>query len=198
MSVPATTQEAAQTSSAEAMRPAKAPVGVSKVAIVAIVLALLTTALGLVAIRDSLVATGAFSGQGWVTSAVTQVDGLTPSPWLVPAGAVLVLVGLWVVLTALRPRRRTGVALRASTGVYLRPRDVSRLSTRAADGVDGVLDASASATTRTVSVRINTTGDAETEGKVRDAVADRLKQLDPVPSVRVRSRAEGRPTEDGR
>ncbi len=188
----------AATSSADAMRPAKAPVGVSKVAIAAVVLALLITALGVVAIRDALVAAGALSGEGWLSKAVMQVDGVTPGLWLLPAAAALVLVGLWLVLTALRPRRRTGVALRADTGVYLRPRDISRLSTSAAEGVDGVLDASASATTRSVSVRVTTTGDVETDQKVRDAVADRLRHLDPVPGVRVRSRTEGRPTEDGR
>lgn len=173
---------------------AKAPVGVAPVAVTAVVVAVAVTALGVVAVRDALVAAGALSGSPWITGTVTGLDGTGPAPWVAVVGVVLLAVGLWLVLTALRPRRRTGMALRASTGVFLRPRDVGRLASHAAADVDGVLDAKASTTLRRVQVQVTTTGDPGTEQQVRDAVTGRLSHLDPAPSVRVRARTEGRAT----
>ncbi len=170
---------------------AKAPVGVAPVAVTAIVVAVLFTALGVAAVRDALVTGGALTGSPWLVAAAGGLDGTTPAPWLLVLGVLLLVVGLWLVLTSLRRRPRTGIALRARTGVFLRPRDVSRLASGAASDVDGVLDATASATVKKVVVQVTTTGDPGTEQQVRDAVTARLSRADPAPDVRVRARTEG-------
>ncbi|MCY7400470.1 MAG: DUF6286 domain-containing protein [Nocardioides sp.] len=173
------------------MPAAKTPVGTGAVQVAGVVMALLVTALGVAALRDAVVATGLLGGTPWVLGAVESLDGLRPAPWALAVGVVLVLVGLWLVVSALRPRPRTGLALRADTGVFLRPRGVSRLATAAAEDVDGVLDASAATTRRAVSVRVTTTGDDSTSAAVRDTVSARLAHLDPTPTVKVRTRSEG-------
>jgi len=173
------------------MAAAKPPVGVGPVPVVGAVLALVLVAVGVAGIRDALVAIGAVEGEPWIDSVVDTVDGWQPQFWLVPAGIALVLLGLWLLLAALRPRPRTGVAVRAETGVFLRTGDVERLAARAASDVDGVLSARSSATRRTVEVRVAVTGGANTADRVRTAVQDALQPLESIPTVQVKTTGSG-------
>ncbi len=121
--------------------PAKAPVGPGAISVVGLVLAILLTVSGAVAIRDALVVAGLVKATPWVTQAARAVNGLLPAAWMVPVGAVLVLLGLWLLLTALRPRPRSAISVTSVTGVFLRQQDVSRLAQTAAEQVEGVLAA---------------------------------------------------------
>ncbi|MEO3938953.1 DUF6286 domain-containing protein [Dermatophilaceae bacterium Soc4.6] len=175
------------------MAAAKTPVGPGVISLVGIVLALLVIAAGVVGAQTALVAAGALKGRSWLTSAVTAVDGLSPALWMLPVGIVVALVGLWLVLTAVKPRPRTAVALQAATGVFLRPRDVARLAAAAADDVDGVRDAHASASRTKVTLRITTTTADDTAEQnrvadaVRSAVAQRLSALQKPLRITVRT-----------
>ncbi|MGL5930994.1 MAG: DUF6286 domain-containing protein, partial [Dermatophilaceae bacterium] len=71
------------------------------------------------------------------------------------------------------------------TGVFLRPKDVARLARATAGDVDGVVDVSASATRRAVTLRVGTTGDDGVAARVEDAVSGRLAALAKAPRVRV-------------
>ena len=170
---------------AAAMDAAKTPVGVGAIALVGIVLALLLTALGVVAVREALLAAGVLTGTAWQAPAGPSVRGLAAASWMVPVGAVLVLFGLWLLVAALRPRPRTATTVTSATGVFLRPKDVSRLAQTAAEQVDGVLAADVSATRRAVRVRVRGTGAADVNEHVRAAVARRLSALDRPPTVNV-------------
>ena len=195
MSHAAPTIEAAVSSAAPKSRApmpaAKPPVGVGPVPFVGAVLALVLVAVGLAGIRDALVAIGAVEGEPWIDSVVDTVDGWQPQFWLVPAGIALVLLGVWLILVALRPRSRTGVAVRAATGVFLRTGDVERLAARAASDVDGVLSARSSASHRKVEVRVAVTGGANTADRVRTAVQDALQPLESIPTVQVKTAGAG-------
>ena len=170
---------------AAAMDAAKIPVGVGAIAIVGIVLALLLTALGVLAVREALVGFGVLTGTAWLSPAGRSVSGLTAAAWMVPVGAVLVLVGLWLLVGAVRPRPRTATTVTSETGVFVRPKDVSRLAQTAAEQVDGVLAADVSATRRAVRVRVRGTGAADVSENVRAAVSRRLSALDSPPTVNV-------------
>lgn len=195
MSHAAPTIEAAVSSAAPKSRApmaaAKPPVGVGPVPFVGAVLALVLVAVGVAGIRDALVAIGAAEGEPWIDSVVDTVDGWQPQFWLVPAGIALVLLGVWLILVALRPRSRTGVAVRAATGVFLRTGDVERLAARAASDVDGVLSARSSASHRKVEVRVAVTGGANTADRVRTAVQDALQPLESIPTVQVKTAGAG-------
>jgi len=168
-----------------AMDAAKAPVGSGAISVVGLVLALLLTAAGLVAIRDALVRSGLLAGQLWTEQTLRALDGLSAAGWMVPVGAALILLGLWLLLTVLRPRRRTAISVTSSTGVFLRLRDVAWLAERAAEQVDGVLVARARATRRAVTVRVRSTGSSAVTEGVRSAVSGRLSALDQIPTVKV-------------
>ena len=195
MSHAAPTIEAAVSSAAPKSRApmaaAKPPVGVGPVPFVGAVLALVLVAVGVAGIRDALVAIGAVEGEPWIDSVVDTVDGWQPQFWLVPAGIALVLLGVWLILVALRPRSRTGVAVRAATGVFLRTGDVERLAARAASDVDGVLSARSSASHRKVEVRVAVTGGGNTADRVRTAVQDALQPLESIPTVQVKTAGSG-------
>lgn len=166
-------------------RAAKAPVGPGVISVVGLVLAALVVALGVVGIHDALVAAGVVSGSDWIGAAVDAIDGATPPTWLVPLGAVLILLGLWLLITALRPRPRKAMALAADTGVFLRPRDAARLARDAAEDVDGVISAKADATVRKISVGVHATTSDGVEQQVADAVTDRLSALAKTPRIKV-------------
>ena len=148
---------------------------------------MLLLGVGVVGVQAALVAAGLLHGTSWLTWIIQQFDGLTASAWMVPAGIVLVLLGLWLVMMALRPRPSTAMTLAASTGVFLKPADVARLAVAAADQVDGVQDAKASASRGKVSLRIVGTGSSAIAGEVKQAVTERLSALDPPVKVSVRA-----------
>ena len=179
------------TSDTAALPAPKQPVSPGTITAVGVVLALLVVALGVVGLHDALVAADAVDGSSWSAAAVSAVDGTRRGLWLVPAGVLAVLVGLWLLLTALRPRPRTAIALRADTGVVLRPRDVAALARSTAGDVDGVTSATASAQRRRVSVAVVATSDDGVREAVAAAVAARFAALSTTPSIRVSVKTEG-------
>lgn len=179
------------TASPPAMDAANTPVGPGAISVIGMVLAVLLSTLGVVAVRDAFVAAGWLDGTSWLQAAITPLDGLAPAGWAVPAGLALIALGLWLLMTALRPRPRTAIAVRAQTGVFLRPRGVQRLAVTAAEHVDGVLSAKASTARRRMTITVTTTGDEGIGDRVREVVSTRLAPLASPPTVRVRTIAEG-------
>ena len=172
----------------EPLPAAKAPLRRGVITAVGVLLALGLLGLGVVALHDALVPAGVVAGPVWISSAINALDGAEPASWMVPAGLVMVLLGLWALAIALRPRPSTGVALAARTGVYLRPQDVARIARAAADDVDGVTAAKASATRRTVTVLVTVRGaeSAQVATDVETTVAETLRALAAAPQVRVK------------
>lgn len=167
------------------MRAATQKSGSGPIGVVGPVLAVLLIALGVLLLRDALVAAGAFAGGQWLPAAAAGLKGFAPAWWLIPAGIVVALLGLWLVVTALRPRSRRTLALRSQTGVFLHTRDVARLASGAAHDVDGVLDVSSTATRRKVSVTAQATAQPGVREAITTAVTERLASLQAPPHVSV-------------
>jgi len=171
------------------LKASKTPVGPGVVTVVGLILAVLVIAVGVVGVHDAVVGAGA-SGTPWIDAVVKALNGLRPAFWLVPVGVALVLLGLWLLLTALRPRPRTAIALQARTGVFLRPRDVATLARNAAQDVDGVTSAKVTAGPRRIAVAArSTTGGLQQN--ITQAVTARLQALASEPTVRVTVKTEG-------
>ena len=167
------------------MRAATQKSGSGPVGVLGPVLAVLLLALGALLLRDALVAAGAFAGSPWLPAAADALEGFAPVTWLIPAGIVVALIGLWLLVTALRPRSRKTLPLTSQTGVFLHTRDVARLASGAAGDVDGVLDASSTATRKKVFVAVHATADAGLRESVTAAVTERLAPLQSPPRVDV-------------
>ena len=93
---------------AQTLQSAKTPVGPGSVAYVGIALAVLVTALGVVLVHDAVVASPVVAGRSWVSAPVDGVDGVTAAAWLVPVAVLLVLLGLWLLVSAPAPPSRCG------------------------------------------------------------------------------------------
>ena len=119
----------------------------------AVLLALVVLALGVVGVRDGLVAAGVFGGSSWTKNTADAIDGLTARAWMIPAGIGLAVLGLWWLLAALKPRKRTEISLSGTPGAWMRPGDLARLVQPTVENVEGVVSASTSATRRTVTVK---------------------------------------------
>jgi hypothetical protein len=162
-------------------------------------IALLVLALGVIAVRDSAVSAGWLDGRPWTLNTVEWLDGLTFQWWMIPVGILAILVGVWSVYCALRPRRRTALPLAARSSVWIGRTDVALVATRAAEKVPGVLGARSSATLRKVTVTVVATADdrgrngQQLKSAISAAVAN---SLDPImaapPKVVVRMRTGGR------
>ncbi len=159
----------------------------------AVLLALVVLALGVVGIRDALIAAGAFGGSSWTKNTANAIDGLTARTWMIPAGIGLAVLGLWWLLAALKPRKRTEISLTGTPGAWMRPGDLARLVQPTVENVDGVVSASTSATRRTVTVKATTTArdSAQVRTALTEAVGDRLSALRRAPRVKVKARYIG-------
>ncbi len=169
---------------------ARPPVAAPAAAPVGLLIALVLIAAGAVAIREMLLGAHAFSGPEWVANTATWVDNLRPAVWLIPAGIVAVLVGLWWVWAALKPRRRTELKVAGEDVVWMRRSDISRVAHACADSVAGTTTASARTGRRRVTVTITTT-EAEAEAMrsaVTDAVTERLAPLERTFTVKVKTK----------
>lgn len=172
------------------MQAAPQKTGSGPIGVVGPLLAVLLLALGALLLRDALVAAGALSGRPWLPAAVDGLDGSTPARWLVPAGIVLALVALWLIVTALRPRSRKTLPLTSRTGVFLHTHDIARLASGAAQDVDGVLHVSSTATRAKVAVTVRATAEDGLREAVTSAVTERLAPLQSPPRVSVTVRTQ--------
>lgn len=171
---------------AEALKAAKTPVGPGAITFVGAVLSLLVIATGIMGLQTAASAAGLSKAQPWLSQLITGSDGLRPLGWMLPVGVLLVLAGLWLIVTALRPRPKTAVALNAQTGVFMRPRDVARLVEHAADDVDGVAAVHARSTRSKVTLRVQSTGGPGVADAVKNAVTEQLEALKKTPRVAVK------------
>lgn len=176
---------------ATARRPKAAPAA----APVAVLLALGVFALGLIALFDALTATTVLTNPHWVTDVARDINGATAKGWMVPAGVGAVIVGLVLLIVALKPRRSKGIEVRSSVSVWTRPGDVARLATDSARGEPQMLRASSNATARKVTVTIHTAEQDSTDlvSEVRSAVEQRLAPLTTQARVSVRAQTERSP-----
>lgn len=156
-------------------------------------LSLSVAALGVIGIRDGIVAAGWVGGSMWTANAVNWIDGLSFAPWMIPAGVIALLLGVVLVIMALAPRRTTAVPVAGQTSVVISHRDIARIAQSAARTVPGVIDANADSTRRTVTVRARTLGqgDSTITSVVSQAVSASLAALATQPKIVVRIRPGG-------
>lgn len=163
---------------AAALSPAKPAVGNGSVPFVAQLLALLLVVLGVVVGQHALVRWGWVSGGSWTDSVVSYLDGVQHgSVWVLVIGVVAIVLGVVLLLTALRRRPRRGLQVAARTGVDLRAHDLSRMAEALLGGAGAVTDARVRATRRKVRVRATSGATDDLRAEVADDVRERLEPL---------------------
>lgn len=159
---------------------AKVPTGAPAAVVVGFVLALVLVAVGFFAVWDVLIHTGALGGTPWLPRAARSVAGLKKTSAMLLISILAVLVGIILLILALRRRSRPKLTLVADIPVFLDPRDAARIAAGAADDVDGVLEARATATRTKVNLSVRVTGEDQS---IADAVTEEAtRALTPVQS----------------
>ncbi|TNM67899.1 hypothetical protein FHN55_08810 [Streptomyces sp. NP160] len=173
-----------------ALRPAPLPTGAGRIGWLGPLLAVLLLGVAVVLGQDAWVrlSGGGANATTWLGSVISGLNGLSPSSALAVPAAIAVILGLVLLLAAFSRRRRKALVLRGDLGAHLTTRDVARLASGAARQVDGVLDATASATRRKVVVDVTTTGDSSTRGAVQADVQRALSALADAPKVTVNAK----------
>jgi hypothetical protein len=172
----------------EAKRPVRTPAVVSVATLSVVALGLL----GAAAIRDALQALDVIQGESWSGWLAERLKLIEPADWMLPAGIAAVLIGLWFVIAALKPRRTTQWQV-GDSAVWIRPKDAARLAAGAASEVGSVLSATTSAGRRKITVTaVSTTDAAHVGDELTTAVTSRLAPLSHPPRIRTRVRLEER------
>jgi hypothetical protein len=160
--------------------PGRVPVAPATARRIAVVLALILLIGGVVILREAGVVLG--------------LNGLHSQWWMVPMGAGALVIGAWLVFMALRPRRKTVVAVDAAGSVWMRPSDVARLASYAASTVPGVEVLQSRATRRKVVLYVGLAGvesDVAAKGAITAAVGSATEILLPPPQIAVRIGTSG-------
>lgn len=170
--------EAVEADQEAALAPAKPAVGTGATPLVAQLLALAIVVLGAVGIEEALVRWGWISTSSWTSAVVDAGDGIDHGNALVlVVGIVAILLGLLLLVVALRRRPRRGLQVAANTNVDLRSRDLETMSRLLLGGPGAVTDARVKASRRKVAVRVVSGADDDQVDAVRDDVRERLQPL---------------------
>ena len=166
------------------------PVAAPAAGYVGALIALLLLGAGAVALRDAAVEFGWVQGTPWTSTAISALDGLTYQGWMLPVGIVVILIGLWSVSAALRPRKRIALAVPAQTSVWIAKADLARLASAAADSVPGCIDSRASAGLRTIKVSADVTSDdPAVKVAITSAIAETIGGFtSTTPRIKLRTR----------
>lgn len=167
---------------------AKAPLAAPAATTVSVVLALVLVGAGIVAGRDALIGFGAITGAPWIAAGLKAIDGLTAQSWMRPAGIVVAMIGLLLLLAAIKPRKRTHVPTNAPDA-WITPRDVRRVARTAALSLTGVDATTASGSARSLTLSITPVNGYDTsqlDESVRSVVTESLSSLANPPRLKTR------------
>ncbi|WP_328856281.1 alkaline shock response membrane anchor protein AmaP [Williamsia herbipolensis] len=152
-------------------------------------------ALGGVAIRDICVDQKWITGSGWIAAASRWIGDLSWQGWFWAVAIALIVVGLFFVWTAIRPRSKTHIALDGagtvdgySPSTWTRKVDIARRASAVARQSAGVTRADSTVKRRKVVTRITTTDEAPASAdEVRASIATSIATVLPKHTVRVKT-----------
>lgn len=167
--------------------PAKKPVAAPSAAPVAILTSLGLIGLSVIGFREFLIERNLIDGRPWVRNTFEWISRLSWQDWMLPAAIASTLLGLLLLWTVLKPRRKTHLAAKDSPELWLRPSDAARLSTAAALQVPGVISAQTTLGNRVakVSAVTRSTESSAVAESVRSNVEDALGELSSPPRIKV-------------
>lgn len=156
----------------------------------AALIALVSLVLAFTAARELLIVRGTYHGAPWLRNSFEWFGRLHWQTWLAPIAAVCVVLGLVLIVVALKPRRRTHVPLQMDgpvPTVWMRRTDLARMCSAHATELTGVRTARTVVDRRRAVVRVvleDETPVADITAAVHAAVEPHLAALrQPIPLV---------------
>lgn len=169
------------------MRPAKEPRKSPRARGWIFVLGLLLIAAGAVFVRDVLVETSNISGKPWISPVTDWLGRVHWEKSYLVVAAIAIVVGVIILISALRPRTKTHVLVDGDASLWMRPMDVARACSARAGNLRGVLNARTVATRKRVVVTVTGDPDDPTiEQRVREACTPVVEMVDGISDLRIR------------
>ncbi|GAB3823266.1 DUF6286 domain-containing protein [Kribbella italica] len=164
----------------------KRPVAAPAAATAGLLLALAVIALGVAGVQHASSSAGWISESSWLDWIAGKAEVLRPADWMMYAGIPAALIGIWLIATALTPRRATHLAV-GDADVWIRPGDLARLAADTARATSEVSSASSKSNRRTVKLTATavTPDTAQLTQSLDTAIATRLQPVRPSPRIRV-------------
>ncbi|MGC5247000.1 DUF6286 domain-containing protein [Gordonia sp. DT219] len=162
-----------------------APAAYPGAAIVGAVLGLLLIGLACIGIRDLIVRVGWLDGSSWTQNSAAWIAERTWQTWMWPVAVILVLLGLWLLWLAVKPRRRTHVQLGDYQVMWTRRGDVARRASAALLTVTGVDHATTVVGRRRAKVTVTVSGEVD-KTLLHDRATEAISPLKHPPRVKIR------------
>lgn len=162
--------------SAPATKPALEPRANPGARWLGIVIGLLLIALGVLAGRELWVLNGDTSWQSWVNPSFNFFRGLEFQPWMGWVGVASLVVGLLLLIAALKPRPHTHRQVPSEVSLWVRPVDVARYITAHSRRLSGVKAARTAFKRRTATLTTTTVApEAEVQPTIERSVRERVQ-----------------------
>ena len=101
--------------------------------------ALLLAAFAVLAGQHAAAERGWISRESWLREALTALDDPKPSTWILVGGIAAALLGVWFLIAAFKPGRRSHLPVEGRCDLWVSPRAVEALAADAAERSPGVL-----------------------------------------------------------
>ncbi|QGU02899.1 hypothetical protein CKALI_10220 [Corynebacterium kalinowskii] len=121
---------------------------------VAVLLSIGSCGLAIAAARELWTKRTGTELKSWLKPVFDLIARAKYEPWMLPLGVAVVILGIYLVAVALKPRPMTHVQLAASPNFWVRNVDIARLCTATAERVPSVAGASTYASPKHVIVSI--------------------------------------------
>ncbi|THV30856.1 DUF6286 domain-containing protein [Glycomyces paridis] len=140
--------------------------------------ALLLAALALVLGQHAAAARGWTGADSWLSAAVAALDDPAPSALVLACGIAAALLGLWLLVAACLPARRSHARATGRSDLWIAPRAIEALAADAAERAPGVLHGSGEVRRRRLRVEaLLSPGTEAGVAGIVDRVGDRLSGL---------------------
>jgi hypothetical protein len=144
----------------------------------AVIAALLLGGFAVVLGQHAAAELGWIGADSWLRTAFASLDDAQPSTWVLIAGIAAALIGLWFLIAAFLPARRSHLPADGTGDLWVSPRVVEALASDAAGRAPGVLHAHSELRRRRLKVKaLLAPGHEAAVADIMEAVGDRLNGL---------------------
>lgn len=121
----------------------------------------------------------------WLDPVFTWLGGAKVESMAVVVGTLLALLGLWFVIIALKPRKRTHMPVNSATSMWVRPVDIARKATATGRYELGKVPVTSRATKKKLDVRVVDDGGEVARDRLAASLSQQMARLEPAPQISV-------------
>lgn len=131
----------------------------------------------------------------WVRPALDWLGTATVNPLGVTIGIIVAVVGLWLIITAFKPRPRRYVRVDSVSSIWMRPVDVARKATASARNELGRASIASRATRKKLTLNVEDDGSTGLDQRLTDVLTGEMQRLEQAPRIRVNIHQPTQPKE---